>query len=47
MGAMRRDLNLPMISIYYDGKDNTNREEFIESLVFQAKAEQNKRKGQA
>ena len=37
MGAMRRDLDLPMISIYYDGKDNTNREEFIESLVFQAK----------
>ena len=34
---MRRDLDLPVISIYYDGKDNTNREEFIESLVFQAK----------
>ena len=37
MSTLRRDLDLPMITIYYDGKDNANREEFIESLVFQAK----------
>ncbi len=37
MGALRNALNLPMITIYYDGKDNANRDEFIESLVFQAR----------
>ncbi|MDO9536117.1 MAG: acyl-CoA dehydratase activase [Bacillota bacterium] len=37
MSTMRKDLDLPMVTIYYDGKDNTNRDEFIESLVFQAK----------
>jgi len=25
------------VAIYYDGKENANRDEFIESLVFQAK----------
>ncbi len=37
MGAMREELGLPMVSIYYDGKENANREEFIESLIFQAR----------
>jgi predicted CoA-substrate-specific enzyme activase len=37
MGALREDLDLPMVTIYYDGKENANRDEFIESLVFQAK----------
>lgn len=37
MSALRRDLGLPMVTIYYDGKENANREEFIESLVFQAR----------
>ncbi|MGI5875438.1 MAG: acyl-CoA dehydratase activase [Dethiobacteria bacterium] len=37
MGALREALDLPMITIYYDGKENANRDEFIESLVFQAK----------
>ncbi len=37
MGAMREELGLPMITIYYDGKENANRDEFIESLVFQAR----------
>ncbi len=37
MGTLRTDLNLPMVTIYYDGKENANRDEFIESLVFQAR----------
>jgi len=37
MGILRENLNLPMVTIYYDGKDNANRDEFIESLVFQAR----------
>ncbi len=37
MGAMREELGLPMVTIYYDGKENANRDEFIESLVFQAR----------
>lgn len=37
MGVLRDDLEIPIITIYYDGKENANREEFIESLVFQAK----------
>ncbi len=37
MGAMRERLDLPMVTIYYDGKENANRDEFIESLVFQAR----------
>ncbi len=37
MGALREELGLPMVTIYYDGKENANREEFIESLVFQAR----------
>lgn len=37
MGAMRKDLGFPMITLYYDGKDSANREEFIGSLVFQAR----------
>ncbi len=37
MGSLRADLNLPMVTIYYDGKENANRDEFIESLVFQAR----------
>ncbi|MDQ7793333.1 MAG: BadF/BadG/BcrA/BcrD ATPase family protein [bacterium] len=36
--ALRRDTGLPMIAVYYDGKNNPNREEFIRSLVFQARA---------
>lgn len=37
MGALQEELGLPMITLYYDGKENANREKFIESLVFQAK----------
>jgi predicted nucleotide-binding protein (sugar kinase/HSP70/actin superfamily) len=37
MGALREELDLPMVTVYYDGKENANRDEFIESLVFQAK----------
>lgn len=34
---LQEDLGLPIITIYYDGRENANREEFIKSLVFQAK----------
>ena len=44
MGAMRKELDLPMVTIYYDGKENANREEFIESLVFQARQRVGQRK---
>jgi len=37
MGAMREELGFPMIAVYYDSKESANREEFIRSLVFQAK----------
>lgn len=37
MGAMRKELGFPMITLYYDGKDSANRDEFIGSLVFQAR----------
>ncbi|NLX90954.1 MAG: hypothetical protein GXZ07_05120 [Firmicutes bacterium] len=37
ISALREELNLPIVAIYYDGKENANRDEFIESLVFQAK----------
>jgi len=34
--ALQEEINIPVISIYYDGREDTNREEFIESLVYQA-----------
>ncbi len=37
LSTMREELGLPMIALYYDGNDNPNREEFIRSLVFQAR----------
>lgn len=37
VSTLREELNLPIVAIYYDGKENANRDEFIESLVFQAK----------
>ena len=37
MSVLRRDLNIPMVATYYDGKDNPSREELIQGLVFQAK----------
>ena len=37
MGPLREELDFPMVAVYYDGKENANREEFIRSLVFQAK----------
>lgn len=35
--TLSRETGIPIISVYYDGRDNTNRDEFIHSLVFQAK----------
>ncbi len=34
--ALQEEINIPVISIYYDGREDSNREEFIESLVYQA-----------
>ncbi|NMC27147.1 MAG: hypothetical protein GYA42_03265, partial [Syntrophomonadaceae bacterium] len=36
-GSLSREIGIPIISVFYDGRDNTNRDEFIHSLVFQAK----------
>lgn len=36
-GALSEEIGIPIISVYYDGRDNSNRDEFISSLVFQAK----------
>ena len=37
LGALRRDLDIPIVATYYDGKDNPSREELIQGLVYQAK----------
>ncbi len=36
-GSLSKEIGLPIISVYYDGRENSNRDEFIHSLVFQAK----------
>ncbi len=36
-GVLSKETGMPIISVYYDGRDNINRDEFIHSLVFQAK----------
>ncbi|MDP2871030.1 MAG: acyl-CoA dehydratase activase-related protein, partial [Bacillota bacterium] len=40
LSTLREELGLPMISLYYDGNDNPGRDEFIRSLVFQARSRQ-------
>ena len=45
-GVLSREIGIPIISVYYDGRDNSNRDEFIYSLVFQAKQNM-KSRGQA
>lgn len=40
LGKIRRHFDLPVCAVYYDGRDNANRDEFIEGLVYQAKARQ-------
>ncbi len=37
LGVLRQRLDLPMVALYYDGKENANRDEFINGLVFQAR----------
>jgi len=37
LGALRRDLGIPVVATYYDGKENPTREEIIRGLVFQAR----------
>ncbi len=36
-GVLSSKIGIPIISVYYDGRDNSHRDEFISSLVFQAK----------
>ncbi len=36
-GTLSEETGIPIISVYYDGRDNSNRDEFIQSLVFQAR----------
>ena len=35
--SLQQELNMPIITVYYDGQDNSNRDEMVEGLVFQAK----------
>lgn len=37
LSTLREELGIPMTALYYDGNDNPSREEFIRSLVFQAR----------
>ena len=36
-GVLSAETGIPIISVYYDGRDNSNRDEFVHSLVFQAR----------
>jgi len=36
-GLLQDDLGLPVVTVYYDGKENANRDEMVEGLVFQAR----------
>ncbi|MGM0652225.1 MAG: acyl-CoA dehydratase activase-related protein, partial [Bacillota bacterium] len=35
--SLQDELNIPIITVYYDGQNNANRDEMVEGLVFQAK----------
>lgn len=35
--SLQVELNIPIISVYYDGKESANRNEMVEGLVFQAR----------
>ncbi len=37
MSALQKELNIPIITVYYDGKEYANRDELVEGLVFQAR----------
>lgn len=34
---LQEELGIPIVTVYYDGKDNSSRDELVEGLVFQAK----------
>ena len=36
-GLLQDRLGLPVVTVYYDGKENANRDEMVEGLVFQAR----------
>ncbi len=36
-GSLQEELGIPMVTVYYDGKENSNRDELVEGLVFQAR----------
>lgn len=43
-GFLQEELGIPIISVYYDGRESTNRNEMVEGLVFQARQKLGKRK---
>ncbi|MFO8059834.1 MAG: acyl-CoA dehydratase activase [Bacillota bacterium] len=47
LSVLRRDLDIPIVATYYDGKNNPSREELIQGLVFQAKQRLQHRLGDA
>ncbi len=36
-GKLQEELGIPVVTVYYDGKENANRDEMVEGLVFQAR----------
>jgi predicted nucleotide-binding protein (sugar kinase/HSP70/actin superfamily) len=46
VNALRADLDIPLVCLYYDDRENPNTDEFIEGLVYQA-AQRNARDGGA
>jgi len=40
-GLLQDELNIPVVTVYYDGKENANRDEMVEGLVFQARQKLN------
>ena len=37
LSSLREDTGIPIVAVYYDGRENPNREEFVKGLVYQAK----------
>ncbi len=40
-GPLQDELGIPVVTLYYDGKDNANRDEMVEGLVYQARQKLN------
>jgi len=39
---LQEELGIPIVTVYYDGKENANRDELVEGLVFQAREKLNR-----